>query len=285
MASYIYPLYTYRISSDFGLRIHPITGKVTPHYGIDFSAPEGTDVMATADGVVLLECFHGENGYFDKNEKFIAGKGFGNNVFIEHENGNISHYAHLQNCDVKAGDRVIQGQHIGNVGSTGASTGPHLHFETLDGNEKVPGTNKTISQILIDKNKEKQGNYIKHIGFGSSVGRYDPVTGRTMDDIKNSIATNEDDKNRAIYGGQQCYMDEQRMCKINSDYHPRHTRETLPTKYYIWHAQEDTKVRLSHAQLEGTIHSVDEDIFPGEDYNCRCLAEEINWLGSKSEKE
>ena len=56
----------------------------------------------------------------------------------------------------------------------------------------------------------------------------------------------------------------------------QHTRETLPTKYYIWHTQGDDKVRSSHAELDGTIHSVDEGIFPGEDYNCRCWAEEIS---------
>ena len=75
MTSYIYPVYDFRISSYFGLRIHPKTGLITQHHGIDFSAKEGTDVMATADGVVLLEGFHGENGYIDEDGKFIIGSG------------------------------------------------------------------------------------------------------------------------------------------------------------------------------------------------------------------
>ena len=277
MTSYIYPVYDFRISSYFGLRIHPKTGLITQHHGIDFSAKEGTDVMATADGVVLLEGFHGENGYIDEDGKFIIGSGFGNNVFIQHKDGNVSHYSHLKNCDVKAGDRVVQGQHIGNVGSTGASTGSHLHFEMLNGNTHVANINKTISQILIEKNNQKQhSNKIEHIGFSGSVGRYDPITGRTMEDIKNGIAINEDDKNKAIYGGLQCYLQEQKMCKINKDYHQRNTRDTIQSKRYIWHTCGDNKVRSSHSELDGTIHSVDENIFPGEDYNCRCLAEEID---------
>lgn len=174
MKKYIYPVKEPKISSGFGLRVHPKTKQKQQHYGIDFSAKEGTEVVSVADGVVIFEGFNGENGYFE-NGQFVMGSGFGNNIFILHEDGQISHYAHLKCYNVKAGDRVLQGQKIGEVGSTGASTGAHLHFEMLDGNMVVSNTNKTITQILISQNKIKDKNSKKHIGFGGSVGRYDPI--------------------------------------------------------------------------------------------------------------
>ena len=87
-------------------------------------------------------------------------------------------------------------------------------------------------------------------------------TGKLLEDNNNTNI----DRNRTIAD----YNIEQ------NNQHPHYTRETLPTKYYIWHTQGDDKVRSSHAELDGTIHSIDEDIFPGEDYNCRCWAEEVS---------
>jgi murein DD-endopeptidase MepM/ murein hydrolase activator NlpD len=106
----------YRISSGYGYRIDPITGKKGAfHNGIDFAAPGGTDVLAAESGTVILAGWHG---------------GFGNTVIIDHGNGLWTLYAHMRNnsISVKVNDTVKQGQKIGEVGTTGRSTGNHLHF-------------------------------------------------------------------------------------------------------------------------------------------------------------
>jgi murein DD-endopeptidase MepM/ murein hydrolase activator NlpD len=104
-----------RISSTFGWRIHPITGNRSIHHGTDISAPMGTPVLAAYPGEVAIA----EN----------VG-GYGLTVILRHENGSQeSRYAHLSEIFVNAGDWIEQGSVIGLVGSTGFSTGPHLHFE------------------------------------------------------------------------------------------------------------------------------------------------------------
>jgi len=100
----------------FGYRIHPVSGVRQMHNGIDIAAPMGTNVYAVASGTVTVSS-SGWNG------------GFGTYIRIDHGNGITTHYAHLSNRFVQAGQTVTQGQHIGAVGSTGVSTGPHLHFE------------------------------------------------------------------------------------------------------------------------------------------------------------
>ncbi len=103
-----------RISSPFGSRIHPITHKRHGHKGIDLAAPRNTPIYATADGVVT---FSGRNG------------GYGNFVKLNHENGYKTAYAHMNSIAVRKGRTVQKGDLIGYVGSTGASTGNHLHYE------------------------------------------------------------------------------------------------------------------------------------------------------------
>lgn len=110
------PIASPRVTSRFGPRIHPITGeRGRMHNGLDYGAPTGTAVLATASGEVLLAGW--------------CGRGPGNCVVIDHGGGWRSHYFHLSRWRVRAGQRVAQGDRIGDVGSTGASTGPHLHFE------------------------------------------------------------------------------------------------------------------------------------------------------------
>jgi murein DD-endopeptidase MepM/ murein hydrolase activator NlpD len=110
------PLDGARISSRFGARRHPILGYTRMHTGLDFAAPAGTPVYAAADGVV-------ESVRFER--------GYGNVVRLRHQGGMRTLYAHLSRFapGMHAGMRVRQGQTIGRVGSTGMSTGPHLHYE------------------------------------------------------------------------------------------------------------------------------------------------------------
>lgn len=111
------PLEFSRVSSGYGMRFHPISGDRKPHLGVDFAAPTGTPVRVVADGVVQFAGWQ---------------RGYGNIVIVEHRNKQATAYAHLSKIMVRKGEKVEQGLHIGLVGSTGASTGPHLHFEFRD---------------------------------------------------------------------------------------------------------------------------------------------------------
>ena len=108
------PMEFSRMTSGFAMRFHPIMQKWRAHLGVDYAAPKGTPVRTVGDG--QIEFAGQQNGY-------------GNVVQIVHGNGRSTLYAHLSRIDVKKGQRVEQGQRIGAVGSTGWSTGPHLHFE------------------------------------------------------------------------------------------------------------------------------------------------------------
>ncbi|MDI9469466.1 MAG: peptidoglycan DD-metalloendopeptidase family protein [Bacillota bacterium] len=125
--SMLWPLHSSSIqyiSSHYGPRVHPITGAQSFHYGIDFSSPLGSPVRAALPGTVVIASapFQGEATTASKT-------GYGNYVTILHDNGLSTTYAHLQYVDCSVGQQVSQGDIIGRVGSTGASTGPHLHFE------------------------------------------------------------------------------------------------------------------------------------------------------------
>ena len=113
-AKWVRPLSNLRVTSPFGTRVHPITGKTRTHNGIDFGAPSGTPIYATRAGTVTTAAYQaGGAGYY---------------VRINHGDGFGSIYMHMTNFIVKTGQTVSQGQVIGYVGSTGLSTGPHLHF-------------------------------------------------------------------------------------------------------------------------------------------------------------
>ncbi|MDO5087449.1 MAG: M23 family metallopeptidase [Comamonadaceae bacterium] len=116
------PLPVLRITSDFGARRHPILGYTHEHTGVDYAAATGTPVRTIGDGVVTFAGV--QNGY-------------GNVIYIQHRGKDSTVYAHLSRIDVKAGDNVMQGETIGAVGSTGRSTGPHLHFEFRVDNQPI----------------------------------------------------------------------------------------------------------------------------------------------------
>lgn len=111
-----------RISSDFGMRKHPVFGDHRFHHGIDIAAPAGTDIYPLKSGVVV---FSGER------------QGYGNIVVIDHEDGYITRYAHNEVNLVREGERVEPETVIAKVGSTGNATGPHLHFEVRHRGESV----------------------------------------------------------------------------------------------------------------------------------------------------
>ncbi len=120
-----------RRSSNFGMRFHPILGYSRMHRGIDFAAPTGTPVLASAGGRVVAAGWSG---------------GYGNLVAVQHGRNMVTRYAHLSRISVRLGETVAQGQRIGAVGSTGLSTGPHLHYEVwVDGKPVNPAQARYLS--------------------------------------------------------------------------------------------------------------------------------------------
>ena len=118
------PINGARLSSSFGMRKHPILGFNKLHQGTDFAAPRGTPIMASGNGVVEMA------------QKY---KGYGNYILLKHNSSFKTAYAHLSKYGrgVRRGARVTQGQIIGYVGSTGMSTGPHLHYEVIKNGKKI----------------------------------------------------------------------------------------------------------------------------------------------------
>ena len=132
--SYLWPLSGYyRLSSLFGYRIHPITGEAHSHTGIDIPAPGNTPILACKSGQVVTSAYH---------------YSYGNYVVIDHGNGNSTLYAHMSSRAVSEGDMVTQGQTIGYVGTTGSSTGNHLHLEVRDNYTRVDPESKFPSLSL-----------------------------------------------------------------------------------------------------------------------------------------
>lgn len=126
-------------SSNFGYRLDPFNGRSTFHTGVDFVANPGTLAHAAAGGVVSAAEFHPE---------------YGNMVDIDHDNGLTTRYGHLSKYRVKVGDVVMKGQVIGEVGSSGRATGPHLHFEVrekgvpLNPNRFLTFNSKAVAPIV-----------------------------------------------------------------------------------------------------------------------------------------
>lgn len=121
----IYPSFG-RISDYWGTRIHPITGRLEFHFGVDIANQAGTPIYATAGGIV---------------KRVDYDPGYGKRITIDHGNGFCTLYAHLYNFQVREGESVNKGQIIALMGNTGASTGPHLHYEVIYNDSKINPVN------------------------------------------------------------------------------------------------------------------------------------------------
>jgi murein DD-endopeptidase MepM/ murein hydrolase activator NlpD len=137
------PINGARLSSSFGMRKHPIDGYNKMHRGTDFAAPMGTPIMASGSGIITRARWCG---------------GGGNCVKIKHNSTYETVYAHMKNFGrgIKEGVRVKQGQIIGYVGSTGKSTGPHLHYEVIVNGKKINSQKLKLPSGKILKNKDRK---------------------------------------------------------------------------------------------------------------------------------
>ena len=137
------PINGARLSSSFGMRKHPILGFNKMHQGTDFAAPIGTPIMASGDGKIVRARWCG---------------GGGNCIKIKHNSTYYTVYAHLSKFSriAKEGNRVRQGQIIGYVGSTGLSTGPHLHYEVIENGKRINSQTLKLPSGKILKGKERE---------------------------------------------------------------------------------------------------------------------------------
>mgnify|MGYP001403567500 FL=1 len=137
------PINGARLSSSFGMRKHPISGFNKMHQGTDFAAPMGTPIMASGDGKIVRARWCG---------------GGGNCVKIKHNSTYSTVYSHMSKFgrNIKKGKRVKQGQIIGYVGSTGMSTGPHLHYEVIENGKKINSQKLKLPSGKILKGKERE---------------------------------------------------------------------------------------------------------------------------------
>ncbi len=120
-------------SSGYGWREDPINRRAKFHQGTDYRGKRGTPVLAAGDGTVV---FAGRRG------------GYGRVVFVDHGNGIITRYAHLNKIECKKGDKLLAGQRLGQLGSSGRTTGAHLHFEVrLDGRSVDPNTAMIVAEL------------------------------------------------------------------------------------------------------------------------------------------
>lgn len=136
MSNFYSPVYNASISSPFGFRQAPTENASTEHKGIDYRAPLGAPVLASAGGEVITQAQNDVRGKY---------------IVVQHENGFKTVYQHLQSFLSTTGEKVAQGQKIGLVGNTGVSTGPHLHFEMLNADGKAIDPEEYLSDPEIDK--------------------------------------------------------------------------------------------------------------------------------------
>ncbi len=130
-----------RLASGFGWRLHPIYKVYKMHTGIDLTAPTGTPIYATGDGII-------------KKADAKLSSGYGNQVEIDHGFGYVTKYAHMSKFSVKQGQKVKRGEIIGFVGSTGRSTAPHLHYEVIYKGKKVNPVHYFFNDLTSEQYEE-----------------------------------------------------------------------------------------------------------------------------------
>ena len=140
----MHPVIEGRITSEYGMRLHPIFKRYRKHPGVDFAAKMGTPIYAAADGVVKLARYNG---------------GYGNCVFIDHLYGFETRYGHMEKILVRAGQRVKRGEKIGLVGKSGIATAPHLHFEVHYKGKEVNPRNyffddASLNRMIVEENRQ-----------------------------------------------------------------------------------------------------------------------------------
>ena len=174
---------TLHISSNFGYRIHPLTGKRKLHSGIDIAGGRGlnqVNIIAAKDGIVVYPTAGVSNNCPTSSSLSSCGGGYGNYVIIQHSDGNYTLYAHLyeNTITVKEGDSVSQGQVIAKMGSSGNSTGMHLHFEIREGNNAYGSTVDPLEYISAENPREvlitldgSYGEFIEWIKSWEGAGR------------------------------------------------------------------------------------------------------------------
>ena len=129
-----------RSLSGFGMRIHPILKVRKMHTGLDFGAPRGTAVQVTGDGKVV--------------EVTRDNSGYGLHIIVDHGFGYKTLYGHMEKADVKVGQKVTRGQHIGTIGNSGRSTAPHLHYEVIYKGQKVNPIHYVIDGLTLEEYSE-----------------------------------------------------------------------------------------------------------------------------------
>ena len=129
-----------RSLSGFGMRIHPILKVRKMHTGLDFGAPRGTAVQVTGDGKVV--------------EVTRDNSGYGLHIIVDHGFGYKTLYGHMEKADVKVGQKVTRGQHIGTIGNSGRSTAPHLHYEVIYKEKKVNPIHYVIDGLTLEEYSE-----------------------------------------------------------------------------------------------------------------------------------
>jgi murein DD-endopeptidase MepM/ murein hydrolase activator NlpD len=162
------------VTSNFGMRRHPILGYNRMHAGIDFKASYGTPIVAVSDGRVTSA---GRSG------------GCGIAVRLEHGGGLSTRYCHMSRMAVSAGMQVRRGQVIGYVGSTGLSTGPHLHYEMYRGGRVInPATVQFVSRALLSGTElidfRRQLIKLKEIEVGAALKELDPQPGELKEPVR-----------------------------------------------------------------------------------------------------
>lgn len=192
-------------TSEFGWRVHPITGLRRFHHGLDYAASAGDPIRAAADGTVIHAGYNGGEGI---------------SVHVRHADGVVTKYFHMSSLNAAQGDQVRQGDTLGYVGSTGNSTGNHLHFEVWVNGQDVNPRDYFTKPFTITKRKRKIMDKII-VGFDDTGAYY-------LFDIRNPTETRERYQQisnvtdlvrlEGIYGDRQAYANQGEWDAVRTSY-------------------------------------------------------------------